>query len=156
MYDASYYAALGVSDPVSFANSASPTMDSGLSAEMEGAFGGGYSPGMAGGMTTPSMGSFTALQGLKQQADPKRGLAGGVAKSLSRFAMPGQYQMAPDRDLSQKPDDPNAIGIRGRHGGIMRPITEAAGTTQVAGPVVGNNYPSLRGLQRGAQGVYNA
>ena len=156
MYDAGYFAAMGIEDSVGLMNSASPYMDSGMSAEMEGDFGGGYSPGMAGGMTTPSMGSFTALQGLKQQADPKRGLAGGVAKSLSRFAMPGQYQMAPDRDLSQKPDDPNAIGIRGRHGGIMRPITEAAGNAQVAGPVVKNNYQSLRGLQRGAQGVYNA
>ena len=121
-----------------------------MSAEMEGLYGGGYlDPGMAGGMGAgvgDGMGAFTALQGLKQQAQPKRGLVGGVAKSLSRFAMPGNYQMPPDRDLSQKPDDPNAMAIRGRHGGTMRPITEPAGLTQTPGPVVQNNYPKLRGL----------
>ncbi len=41
MYDAAYYAAMGIDDPVGFANSASPYMDSGMSAEMEGLYGGG-------------------------------------------------------------------------------------------------------------------
>lgn len=146
MYDAAYWAAMGVDDPVDFANSASPYMDAGMSAEMEGLYGGGYlDPGMAGGMGD-GMGAFTTVGGLKQQAQPKRGVVGGVKKSLSRFAMPGNYQMPPDRDLSQKPDDPNAMAIRGRHGGTMRPITEPAGLTQTAGPVVRNNYPKLKGL----------
>ena len=89
MYDAAYYAAMGIEDPASFANSASPYMDSGFGAEMEGLFGGGYADsGMASG-AGDAMGAFTALQGLKQQAQPKRGLVGGVQKALSRFAMPG-------------------------------------------------------------------
>tara|TARA_R100000808_G_scaffold4340_1_gene14407 strand:+ start:823 stop:1284 length:462 start_codon:yes stop_codon:yes gene_type:complete len=122
---------------------------------MEGMYGGDPGMGMSGmpgvsGMDG-SMRTLSPLQLLKQ----KTGKAGG-AKSLSRFAMPGNYQIAPDRDLSQKPDDPNMLGIRGRHGGIMRPTTEPSGLTQPPGNVVRNTYPSLRGLQRGAQGVYNA
>lgn len=153
MYDASYYAAMGVDDPVSFANSASPYMDSGLTGEMEGAFGGsGYDSAMA-GMMGGMGGGFSALQGLAKQTNPQAGVGGGLRRSLSKRAIPGVFQMLPTRDLSQKPDNPDAVAVRGREGGIPRPTTEPAGMTQPAGNPMDSNYSNLNGLKNRAYGV---
>jgi len=153
MYDAAYYAAMGIDDPASFANSASPYMDSGFGAEMEGMFGGGGAPDSASGYmdAAGAMGGMAGLPPLKL-LELKTNRTGGV-KSRSPFAIPGNYQMPPDRDLSQKPDDPNMMGLRGRHGGVMRPSVDPAGLAQKPGPVVKSNYSNLNGLRNRAYGV---
>ena len=161
MYDAAYWASMGVDDPVDFANSASPYMDSGMAGEMEGLYGGGYAdPGMAYMDAMGAMGSLGAMGG-RPGIPPAKLLslmtnaAGGV-KSGSPFGIPGQFQMPPDRDLSHKADDPNQMGLRGRQGGVVRPGVTPAGLAQKPGPVVKNNYPRLNGLMNKAQGTYYA
>ena len=121
--------------------------------------GGGYTdPGMdsMGGMGMMGMGSggfATAGNQNSPQANPKGGLAGLLGKSLSPFAMPGTPQVAPDRDHTQKPSDPNQIGLRGRQGGVVRALNEPTGATRSAGNIVKNNYSNLNGLKNRAYGV---
>ena len=152
---------MGDIDPVDFANSASPYMDSGFTGDMESM----YASDMA---MDPSMDYMTGAGDMAAQGamggrpgiPPAKLLAlmtnatGGV-KSGAPGGIPGPYQMPPDRDLSHKADDPNQVGLRGRQGGINRPGVTPAGLAQAPGPVVQNNYPNLRGLSNRAHGVWS-
>ena len=104
---------------------------------MMGGMGGGVAA--AGAMNSP-------------RANPKGGLAGLTAMSLGKFAMPGTPQVMPDRDNTQKPNDPNKIPLRGRQGGTVRNLNEPAGATQKAGNLVKNGYANLNRLRNRALG----
>ena len=160
MYDAAYYDAMGIDDPVDFANSASPYMDTMMAGEMESMYAGGYGgdPGASGMDYMGDMGAMGSMGG-RPGLPPAKLLslttnATGGVKSAPPFGIPGLFQMPPDRDLSHKADDPNQIGLRGRQGGHVRPGVTPAGLAQKPGPVVKTNYPKLNGLMNKARGAY--
>jgi len=152
MYDAGYFASMGIDDSIGLMNSAPPYMDSGLSGAMEGAFGGadmatpmssgyggmGGAPGMAGGA-----GMFSPIQ-----KRPPQFAAGKLdpRPTASPRGVPGNFQMLPDRDLGKKPGDIEQIGLRGREAGVVRAGTEPTGTSIAPGSQIKNNYSKLRHL----------
>ena len=139
--DAAMLAAMGFDDPVSTANQASPFMDSGMSADMEGIYGGmgaTQAPGMGSGAQASGMANaFSPVQGMLPQTRPGRGVGGFARQSIAGTAMPGNYQVPVDRDLSQQPANADAVALRGREGGNVRPTTQPTGTTAKAGPLQG-------------------
>ena len=164
--DAAMLAAMGFDNPVGTANQASPFMDSGMSADMEGIYGGmgaGTAPGMSPGAQAGGMANaFSPVQGMLPQTRPGQGVGGFARQSIAGTAMPGNYQVPVDRDLSQQPANADAVALRGREGGSVRPTTQPTGTTAKAGPlqqlarnssspVLGWNNSAMPGAPTGPQ-----